>query len=370
MKNLLIATRHAVPNYGSILQTIATVRTFENLGFNVEILNYIPDLEKPENLHIPMLANSRFRDAKIRGAIYRMVRKPDFWRMGLAFKQFQKATLPLTGEINSIEEYYLRIGEYDAYITGGDQVWGPIATSEYDRLYFWDFLTKKNIFSYSSSFGKADIQASKQDTIRGMLEKYKYLTVREDTAVKIIKKMGFDNVDQVLDPVFMPDTQYWKEFSKKPQTTRPYMLVYQVHASKSFEEYTRDIAKKKGLELIRVSNSFAHSIRSGKFAYLPTPEEFLGYFEACKYVITDSFHATVFSIIFEKQFSVFHSGITNTRIESLLRKFDLKSRLIQDNSDFSQLKKEVDYSRVSKELKQQRDSSLGVISHSITDKIC
>ena len=153
MGKILIITRHAVPNYGSILQAIATVEYFRSKGIESEILDYVPIDEKPENLYIPMLAKSRFSRNRVLRSIYALVRRPDFRIMGERFRKFEKELLPLTQEYNNLDNSVL-LPRYDAYVTGSDQVWGQIALQPYDKHYFWDFIESDNIFAFSSSFGK------------------------------------------------------------------------------------------------------------------------------------------------------------------------------------------------------------------------
>lgn len=368
MKKVLFITRHAVPNYGSILQAIASVEYFRLNGIEAEVLDYVPQNEKPENLYIPMLASSRFSNYRFLKGVYTLIRRPDFKIMGEKFREYQKNLLPLTKEYNHLDENS-ELVKYDAYITGSDQVWGKIALDPYDKHYFWDFIKDDNIFSFSASFGKTQYSKEELEVFEELLKKYRGITVRENTALDILKKMNIYNAKQILDPTLLVEKKYWNSFASSCMKRDKYIVVYQIHDNKEMNVYAKKMEKYLGIPLIRVSNSFSHIIRNGKLVYLPTPEEFLGLIRSAEYVLTDSFHATVFSILFERNFSIVHSGVTNTRIESLLKTFDLENRSIKGFDDFTQTQRRIDYQKVNEILEKEREKSNLIMESFVFSKI-
>ena len=363
MKNVLLITRHAIPNYGSFLQTVASVQIFQEMGYDVKVLDYIPELEKPENLFIPMLNGSKFSSNPIKKLIYSIVRRPDFWKMGSKFREFQKKGLPLTKEYNDLSHPEKELLSYDLYVTGSDQVWGPIALSQYDENYFWkNFPTRGNYISFSSSFGKARFDGKTKKAYSEMLNKYRYMLVREDTAIGLLNEMHFDNCSQILDPTLIMPRELWKSYVEGETCNyKDYILVYQVHDNPNMDQYVRALQKKTGKQVIRLSNSFAHIIRIGKLVYLPSPKQFLSLIKNADYVVTNSFHATVFSLVFKKQFIIIDSGDTNTRISSLLRLVKQDNRQISHYKDFSQLDVEIDYDSVDCCLDTERKRSVQLL---------
>ena len=360
MKKILLITRHAVPNYGSLLQTIATVQIFKSKGFDIKVLDYVPEEEKPENLYIPMLLQSRFSQQKILSKIYSLLRKPDFKHMGVKFRNFQKQHLPLTKEYNSLS--YCSELKYDAYITGSDQVWGKIGLKPYDLNYFLAFTESNNKFSFCSSFGRLNFTKEELRTYKVLLQKYQSLTVRENTAVNILHQLGFDDAKQILDPTLMIDDSFWQQFATSINIKHKYILIYQLHDNKKMNNYAIELKKKLGYSLIRISPSIAHIIRCGKLIYLPSPDKFLGLIKNASYILTDSFHATAFSLVFKKNFTIINAGKTNTRIESLLELFGLENRMINSYSDFSQIHDYIDYEHVKSILKNEREASYNIIT--------
>ena len=193
--------------------------------------------------------------------------------------------------------------------------------------------------------------------------------IREDTAKDIIKEHGFDNVEQVLDPTLLLSKDEWNQICSKKTYKKKYVLVYQLHANKQFDEYAKEFAKKYNLKLLRLSPSLYHITRSGKLIYLPTQYEFLSYFKNAEYILTDSFHATVFSIIFNKKFSVVLPGKTSTRITSILKMTGLENRVVNDFEDYSLKNVDIEYKKVNKILEEKRNESIELLKNAIQGKI-
>ena len=369
MKKALLITRHAVPNYGSLLQTVATTELFKTCGVEMVVLDYVPEMEKPENLYIPMM--QKYKHNKIKRMLYAILRKPDFQHMGNSFRRYEHDMLSLTQEYNSLESLENQaFDEYDFFVTGSDQVWGPIALSEYDPAFFWSFLsTEKKRIGYSASFGRIDFGKETRLKMSEFLKKYIAITVRENSAVELLTGMGIGNVQQVLDPVLMLTKNEWQKYmGDKTVVQGRYILVYQVHDNPKMNQYAKKIAKVLNLKLVRVSNSYIHIIRGGEFCYLPSPADFLRLFADAQFVLTNSFHATVFSLIFNKPFAVVDSGTTNTRIDSLLKLVHQERRQIKDFNDFSQTSEAIDFDEVNKLLSAYREHSLAVVKD-IVNKI-
>ena len=249
-----------------------------------------------------------------------------------------------------------------------DQIWGKIGTVNYDEAYFLNFIKDRNkkCIAYSSSFGKEEIDLELKKNLPELLNKYDKILVREDTAKNIIEEQGFKNVEQVLDPTFLLDKSEWIELSKKAKNKyKKYVLVYQLHDNKEFDKYAKEFAKRANLKLLRISPSFYHIARSGKLLYLPTQFEFLSYFNNAEYILTDSFHATAFSLIFNKRFIDILPGKTSTRITSILRLAGLEERILNDYNDFSYIGKNVDFTRCNEILEKERERSLKLFKEAI-----
>lgn len=363
-----IITRHAVANYGSILQAFATQKAIEKLGYETEIINYVRYDEQGKNISDTMLRrNKKWNKNIITRCIYKLLQTPIYNGSYRKFAKFRESFLKESKILYSCDEDLKLLPEADVYCTGSDQVWGKVGNVEYDKNYFLDFVPRyKKCISYSSSFGKSKLSSELIENLPKLLEKYSHITVREDSAVELLKKMNIDS-KQVLDPTLLLNRTEWEEVIKNHIKIKDYVLIYQLHEDKKLEKYAKEFAKKVNKPLIRISISLFYKLKSGKLAYLPTPNEFLEYFKNCEYVITDSFHATVFSIIFNKKFvNILPSG-TGTRIISLLRLLGLEKRIANNYNDFSLIGEEIDYKQVNKKLETERKNSINILDKIIRD---
>lgn len=357
-----IITRHAIANYGSILQSIATEKIFQKLGLETEIINYVPEGEKIENLVESYIKNSSFWNKNfLTRQAYRVLQKDNIRLMNEAFKKFQEDYLNLSSqEYHSKKELINNKPQADVYCTGSDQVWGAIGSSKYDLNYFLDFLSDTDIaISYAASFGKDKICKELTSKLPELTQKYKEILVREDSAVDILKESGVTDVKQVIDPTLFLAQEDWDNICVKERlVSEDYILIYQLHHNKNLEKYAKKIAKATGKKLVRINTSKYFKYKVGDFVYLPTPGEFLSYIKHADLVLTDSFHGTCFSIIYNKDFIDILPGVTGTRITSILKLFGLDNRLVTDYDDLSVLKENIDFEKVNELVKIEQEDSL------------
>lgn len=365
-----IITRHSVPNYGSLLQSYATQKTIEKLGHEAEIINYTRYEERYENLANTLLKGKKWDNNKFTRFIYKFIQTPNYARMYKKFAEYRKDFLRETiNEYGNLSELTENIPVSDVYCSGSDQIWGKIGTSEYDPVYFLEFAKNKRCIAYASSFGKTEMSFELNENLDGLLNKYEKILVREDSAKEILKNKGFENVEHVLDPTLLLNEDEWKELSRKARKPKgKYILIYQLHDNIEFDKFAKKFAKKLNFKLIRISPSFYHIKRSGKLVYLPDQYEFLSYFENAEYILTDSFHATVFSIIFNKKFIDILPGKTSTRITSMLKLTNLEDRILNNYNDFSFIDKNIDFTFANDIIKNERDKSIKLLKEAIEGK--
>lgn len=364
MKVKLI-TRHAVANYGSVLQAYATQKAIEKLGHESEIINYVRYDEQGKNISNTMLRrNKKWNRNVVFRIVYKILQTPIYNGTYKAFEKFRKGFLKESEQLYSCDKDLEKLPKADVYCTGSDQVWGMIGNVDYDKNYFLKFVSGKKCISYAASFGKNDLSEDLKKDLPALLEKYSSILVRENSAKELLKKFGIKS-EQVLDPTLLLNKEDWEKITDNNIKDKGYVLTYQLHNDKKLEKYAKKFADKTGRKLIRISVSWLYMFKSGKLAYLPTPGQFLGYFKNCDYVITDSFHATVFSIIFNKPFvDVLPKG-TGGRIVSLLEILGLEDRVVDDYQDFSIIEKTIDYAVVNKKLQQEQNRSLNLLKNSI-----
>lgn len=364
-----VITRHAICNYGSFLQSYALQKAIEKLGNEAVIIDYIRDDEEyHKRINIALKKSKRWNKNFLMRMIYKLSRYPETVLMEKKFAQFRNKHLKMTKLYTSFRELVNDKPQADIYCTGSDQVWGPISLDNYDPAYCLDFTNDADVkISYAASFGKTKFEGDTMSYFENALKKYKYLSVRENSAAEIIRNMGIDKVEQVLDPTLLLNADEWSTLIEK-EITGKYVLVYQIHSNPELDKYAEEFAKKVNLPLLRVSFYLHQVSRSGKLIYLPTIGEFLSYVKNAEYMVTDSFHGTAFAINFNTQFvNVVHDE-TATRNQSLLQLTGLTDRIVTDKTDYSIIDRKIDFERVNSIMEENRKISMNRLKTYLSDK--
>ena len=355
-----VITRHAIANYGSLLQAFATQKVLEGLGYECEIVDYIREDESYKQHEKTLLKQKKeWNNNPIKKALYLIMRQPESVKAGKRFEKEREELLVLSDRYTNPESLKNNPPKADVYMTGSDQVWGPVANGTYDDSYCLSFAEGKKI-AYAASFGHTEMTEELKGYYKKWLKRYSSIAVREDSAVEILKDIGI-NANQVLDPTLLLDKDYWRKYLL-PIKKQKYILAYQLHNDKKLGEYAKKVAKEKGLPLIRVSASFHQFTREGKFKWCPKLGEFLSYVNDAECVITDSFHATAFAINFNTPFvEVLPNNNTGTRNISILNLTKLTDRVLQNTDDTNLANKEIDFSYANSVIEEQRQHSINVL---------
>lgn len=250
---------------------------------------------------------------------------------------FVNKNIQLTDYIKSPKDFYsFDTSKYDAFIVGSDQVWREPYSINLP-LYFFSFLkSKKPKMSYAASFGKSDISeysSRLKKKCKLLIQDFKIVTVREKDGIDICRENFNIDAKQVLDPTLLLPAQEYLELAKKGKIHnqgRPYVFTYILDPSSKKWELINEFAKTNGIDVINILPSrINENISLIANNVYPHVYDILSGFANADYVFTDSFHASVFSIIFKKQFYVFpNKKRGNSRIYSLLNDYGLLDRLI------------------------------------------
>lgn len=362
MKVALI-TRHAVFNYGSLLQTIATARCIEAFGYECQVIDYCRQDEDYRRIASVLLRrNRRWNRNVLTRLVYKALQSPKFYLMGKHFDRLRKGTVALTGHYSSLEQLQQNKPAADIYMTGSDQVWGPIGGDEFDPAYFLGFTSEEDRrVSYAASFGKADLSGELLGKLQPLLSRYEAITVRERSARDVIAGMALP-VQQVLDPTLLLPTSHW-ETMIQDRFPEKYILVYQLHSNEQMLRYAYALAEKTGLPLVTMSSTAQHLAKKGsKHVFLPTLSQWMGYIRDAAFMITDSFHGTAFAINFGTQFVNILPEGTATRNQSILELTGLTGRVVTDYSDFSHFDQTIDFAAVHGLIETHREASRQILS--------
>ena len=249
--------------------------------------------------------------------------------------------------------------EYNFVLTGSDQVWHNWShTSTESEYYYLEFIPREKRVCYAPSFGISQIPEADYEYHKKGLEGFNKLSCREQEGVNLIKQIINKDAQFVLDPTLLLNASQWRELEKKPDIDLPekYLLTYFLgNITPEYEQAIRQTAR--NLPIVKLYNRL-HPDLPG---YIPEVNEFLYLFNHADFICTDSFHGTVFSINFGKNFIVFRRSQTGAedtfgRIESILASTNLTNHIYTPESNARPA--EINYQEVNEKLNILRESSL------------
>lgn len=358
-----VITRHSINNYGSLLQAMATQSVIELLGHECVIIDYIRNDETIiERERTELSKKEAWNDSTMRRMLYLLMRQPESILSGIRFERMQKQFLNLTRRYSHRDELITNKPVADCYMTGSDQVWGPVGRGEYDDCYCLSFTEESDRrFSYAASFGHTEFTPELELYYKKWLSRYKQLLVREDTAQKMLSDWGL-HAQQVIDPTLLLPKEYWSKLISKRQIKEKYILIYQLHNNDRLGHYADTLARKEGLKLIRVSQSLHQITREGKLIWCPGIKEFLSLIENAECMITDSFHGTAFAINLNTPFiEILPNNNTGTRNMSILRLTGLTNRILGEEDDYDIIKNRINFDVVNKIVENERKRSIELL---------
>ena len=341
-----IITYHDEDNYGATLQAYATYKSVESLGYKPEIIN----------LHLP------YRFSLATKIVFSLKR----WR----FNSFRRRFMPCKTKVfHSVEELRQNPPTSDIYLVGSDQTWNPTISRANALAYFLDFgrADTKRI-SYASSFGFShweDTEVAKKERVQQLLSRFKTILVRESDAVKILKEEFGLSATQVVDPVLL--------FPSYPELTGDIeesdrIIVYKIKNDAGFYKKAVTIGLQLGCEIHSVGSM--RRLNGIQTRYPERVEKWVKNIATARYVFTDSFHGTVLSLLYHRQFVVYVGDRKKlSRIVSLLKLLDLEDRLCDDNVETIKiaelLRTPINYKNVDAILEKERIKSLDFLRTAI-----
>lgn len=360
MKKVSLITLQNVPNYGSVLQCYATEQIIRKIGYEIETINYLPErMTKLGMLKAIKDKKDIFSKSFVLRNIARIVIYPSYIKRFYIFNKFRKKYLIQTKKQfknnNELKKYFPRA---DIYCTGSDQVWNSKWNGGIDKAMFLDFVPKdKKCIAYSASFGKNKLEFWEIQETKQLLKKYKNISVREKSATEILYSLGYASV-QVVDPTLLLNGNEWRKISSNKYSEDSYILVYNLNRNKKIDKYAENLSKKTGLKIRFLSYQFHEFYKKGKIMCNPKVEDFLSLIDHAQYVITDSFHATAFSLNFNTQFIIVYPGKYSTRLQSILEITGLENRVAKDENDLSIVSEKIDFEKVNKVIDKERNHSI------------
>ncbi|HPW65516.1 MAG TPA: polysaccharide pyruvyl transferase family protein [Salinivirgaceae bacterium] len=372
-----ILTQPLGTNYGGILQNYALQTVLKRMGHEVWTVNR--DIKRPAYIKYGSLIKRCImrllgKDIKVRV----WMNKRESKMVSANIQQFIIDYIHTTKKIYSTNNLKKTNKKYlfDAYVVGSDQVWRPKYSPNIYN-FFLDFIKKEKVkrIAFSASFGVDQWDFDKVQTKKcsDLAKKFDAVSVRENTGIKLCSDYLGVSAVHTLDPTMLLDRNDYIKLIKARELTdsNEDMLVYFLDKNKEKEKFVQHFSKENELKYFEIMPKTKTEINFKKTKKIdlnklvhPPVERWLGAFQNAKFVITDSFHGAVFSIIFNKPFFVFSNARRgNARMVSLLNTFELNERLITEKTDFttSNLKSEIDWDSVNKKLIIEKEKSLNFL---------
>jgi hypothetical protein len=337
-------------NYGASLQCYALHKALIKNGVENDVLNY-----QCKYMDSPYGISALKRKGFIRfflGIIYSIIRMPRRKK----FNEF-RALINTTSKLNICDLEKLE-KNYDAFIAGSDQVWNDSITN-LDSSYYFDFVkSAEKKLSYAASFGFEEIPNSLKEKYTELLKDFSVFNMRETSGVKNIETLLSRPANLVLDPTMLLTAHEWDEIALSPKSKYKYILVYQTTVSSFLIKTAKALSRATGYRIITIPFPLGGFLR-GKLELTAGPREFVGLIRDAEIVVTDSFHGSTFSILYNKKFYVCLTDAP-TRILSLLNLFNLRDFIHSPSSEVK-LERKIDWLKINKKIDFERSKSIGFI---------
>lgn len=363
-------TCHGVYNHGAVLQAFALMTYLKNLGHEVEIINYKPKYLDIDYIFFAINSPEWTKNIFLK-IVYLILKIPE--RLGelpikFAFDTFRRRHLNLTAQrYVSNEELQYDPPNADAYICGSDQIWNCNLPNGRDPAFYLDFVPSSAIkISYAASFAMDYIPKHLNNELRQRIEKLDDISVRESEGINLLHDLGIDRGVHVLDPVFLLEKRHWEEMAK-PVGKGKYIFIFNFDNDKVVSATAKKIARYKNIPMYAANMTpLKGADRNYRYA---SPDEFLGLIKNAEYVVTNSFHAIAFALIFNVEFlALGRTEKLNSRMINLLQSVGLEERYIMDAEFDAKQLSSIDYQDVEKRLDTMKQQSKQFIENALSKK--
>lgn len=335
-----ILTFHCADNFGAMLQAYGLKHFLRGQGVQADIVRYAPLFMTGRYWWAPYVPASG-----LRGMAWSLLNMGEkFFQHLCARREFaaRKANMNRFRREYLIDLHQpkirllsgLRRLPYRTYVVGSDQIWNPDITFGLRRVYFGAFQSawKERVVSYAASLGSASLPPRYDGEFARLVRHVDAVSLREAESVPYVKRFHPGEVAAVLDPVFLLERPAWEAIERRPSRTG-YILVYATERNPRMTAYMEALSQRTGLRVIELERAHMAVGFPTELDRSAGPAEFLGYIHGADYVVTNSFHAAAFSILYQKRFLAFAHSRTNARIENILRLHGLEDRLCWAGGD-------------------------------------
>lgn len=332
MKIGILTFQHSI-NYGAQLQCLALQKVIQNLGHEVEVIQYYPRKLQPfyRNVNVP-------KNGICKGMLYMILRLCYMQKLICKFQKFKHQYIKLSSPYLSKKNLASSAENYDAIIVGSDQVWGPGFHSSKEFFFGWEPPYKGKRISYAPCCAINYIKEPYKKEVASLLQQFIAISVRNKTTQNFVYDLTHINAPIVLDPTFLYDFSCFKKEEKV--YPKPYILTYILgdeipgghkHMIEEIKKVYGDIS----VVSIHLVESCPHKYRwSDKSIYTADPEEWLSYIKNATFFYTDSFHGVVFALKYRKHFLAYYAeSLRASRFIDLAELFKINSFIVTSVND-------------------------------------
>lgn len=353
-----ILTFHCAHNYGAVLQAYATQEYLKSLGHEAFIINDIPSFLQG------------YKRSKWQSCIHK--RNPfktfiELWNEAKLYKIRRRRWDGFNDFINYRLNLTTEAGipsDLDAYIVGSDQVWNYNITKGYYPAYFCNFPFHKEdrlYIAYAASMENHDLTQSKKQELHVLLKNFDSIGVREREMIDLLSPLVDKKIHHTIDPTLLASKNIWENLVCDVENLKDrYVLLYKVWSDRKSRDVAERIAAERKCKVIELVSWLSDGTNLYQAA---SPEEFVSLIKNAECVVTDSFHGTSFSLIFNKDFYFVKLSDKQNRAISLLQSLGLGERVLEDFVSINGC--DIDYNEVNEKLSYLQKTSRDFLNKSL-----
>lgn len=391
MKKIAIVSCYFQHNYGSMLQAYATQMVLDKLGYEnetIDISGFNNEIKKAKLLYFAKASLSSdillSKAGMAKNVLIKKFSQKEYASLSRIrsqmFDTFCKKYFRLSQKCSSKEELGEKCrSDYSAVVVGSDQLWlpGNIA-ADYYTLNFVP--STVNTIAYATSFGQAELPTDSSKKAAIFLKKIKHIGVREESGQKLIQKLSGRNVPVVCDPTLLFTGDEWMSIQREePIVKEPYIFCYFLGNNLLHREFAMRLRKKTGCKIVALTHLDEFVKNDESYSdinpYDVDPADFLNLIRNASYVCTDSFHCSVFAMLYKRNFYTFRRYArktrisTNSRLDTLFNLAGIKEGIFDGSEDIRKcLGRKVDYDRVYQNLQKIRKKSYDYLNAAVKDE--
>lgn len=364
---ILTLTTYEGYNYGASLQAYALQKYLLNYGHEAAIIRFEPEYLMRYYAFWYVNPESKLNKNAVTRMLYRLLKwgqRQTTLKRKKVFDYFNHHVLIETDKKwCSSEELMKNPPAADLYICGSDQIWNVLYDAGKDPVFYLDFVKRGKKASYAASFSFLDLPKEHFLRIKSSLKSFDAVSVREWQGKELLDKMEIEGT-WVLDPTLLLSTEEWNQLidrkdilsvEKLESASHPYLLIYDFEGNEDLRSFAEEYARIHGLKIYAITDRFPLRYAEKNFKNAG-PVDFIRLIKGCSCFISNSFHGTVFSILYHKPMFVFnrHRHQVNSRMESLLKVFQLQDCLIDsEDKRAAAFQKTFDWNKV-EQLKEEQ----------------